>query len=118
MLALVADLMFATRIQDTLGRAGYQIEVEESAQQALVRLSQVPARVLIVDIAAAGSALGELVGEARARGVPVVAFGPHVEREALAAALAAGCAEALPRSRFASEMAAVVARHFPSDQPA
>jgi hypothetical protein len=31
-------------------------------------------------------------------GPPVVAYGPHVDREALDAAVAAGCREALPRS--------------------
>jgi len=31
-------------------------------------------------------------------GPPVIAYGPHVDTEALAAALAAGCTEALPRS--------------------
>ncbi len=32
-------------------------------------------------------------------GPPVVAYGPHVNTEALAGAVAAGCREALPRSR-------------------
>jgi hypothetical protein len=32
-------------------------------------------------------------------GPPVVAYGPHVDTEALAGAVAAGCSEALPRSR-------------------
>ena len=34
-----------------------------------------------------------------ALGPPVVAYGPHVDHEALNAAVAAGCREALPRSR-------------------
>ena len=32
-------------------------------------------------------------------GPPVVAYGPHVDTDALEAALAAGCREALPRSK-------------------
>ena len=38
--------------------------------------------------------------EAVALGPPVVAYGPHVDQEALDAAVAAGCREALPRSRM------------------
>lgn len=33
-------------------------------------------------------------------GPPVIAYGPHVESDALATALGAGCAAALPRSVF------------------
>ena len=45
---------------------------------------------------AASEAIAALAGA----GVTVVAYGPHVDDVALAAARAQGAAEALPRSRF------------------
>lgn len=39
-----------------------------------------------------------------ALGPPVIAYGPHVDTEALSAAVAAGCREALPRSQVFSRL--------------
>lgn len=59
-------------------------------------LDAVPAdaSVLLVDLA-----LGVDLLEVVALGPPVVAYGAHVDGAALDAALAAGCVEALPRSK-------------------
>lgn len=52
------------------------------------------ASLLLLDLA-----LGLDPAEVVAVGPPVVAYGAHVDEAALAAALAAGCVDALPRSR-------------------
>ena len=41
-----------------------------------------------------------------------VAFGPHVDADALAAAKAAGCQTAMPRSKFASELPELIQHYF------
>jgi hypothetical protein len=41
-----------------------------------------------------------------------VAFGPHVDEEALAAAKAAGCQVVLPRSKFASDLPRLMRWYF------
>lgn len=46
--------------------------------------------------------------EVVAIGPTVVAYGPHVDTEALAGALAAGCREALPRSRVFQRLADLI----------
>lgn len=117
-LALSADLMFATRIRDTLARAGYRVEAVESQAQAVARLPSLRPRLLLVDIAAPGLSLPDLVRQARAAGVPVLAFGRHTDKEGMAAARAAGCVATLPRSRFVLEMAALAARYARRGQPA
>lgn len=110
-LALVSDLMFATTISATLERANYQVEMAESQQEALTRVRQLGPHLLLVDLACQGLALSDLVVAAKDQGVPVVAFGPHVEQEGLRAALKAGCIAALPRSRFARDMPRLVAMY-------
>ena len=52
------------------------------------------ASLILLDLA-----LGIDVGAVVALGPPVVAYGAHVDTEALAGAVAAGCVEAVPRSR-------------------
>ena len=117
-LALSADLMFATQVRDTLARAGYRVEVVESQVQAVAGLQELRPQLLLVDIAAPGLSLADLVREAGAAGVPVLAFGRHTDKEGLAAALAAGCVAALPRSRLVTEMASLVARYAGTEQAA
>lgn len=55
----------------------------------------VAAQLIVVDLAL-GADLDALV----TLGPPVVAYGAHVETDALDAALAAGCVDAVPRSRI------------------
>jgi hypothetical protein len=42
----------------------------------------------------------------------VIAFGPHVEEEALAEAKAAGCQVVLPRSKFAGSLPTLMQLYF------
>ena len=53
------------------------------------------ASIVIVDLAG-GFDLDVIVGF----GIPVVAYGAHVDTEALDGAIAAGCVEAVPRSKI------------------
>ncbi|MDX6659862.1 MAG: hypothetical protein QOJ55_684 [Solirubrobacteraceae bacterium] len=70
---------------------------------ALLPRAAAGADVVVVDLTRAGvvDVLAEVVGG----GARVVGFGPHVEAELLAAAVAAG-AEAVPRSRFFRDLEA------------
>ena len=56
--------------------------------------------------------------EAGRAGDPFVAFGSHVDTEALAAAGAAGCDPVLPRSKFSAELPDLIRRYFRTDSPA
>ncbi len=51
-----------------------------------------------------------VVGLARPAGVPVLAFGPHVDASLLRAARDAGCAVVVPRSSFFAELADLAER--------
>ena len=80
------NLMDRSRVEADLERAGWRIAPPTAAS------------VVVVDLEV--EAALEAVASAVARGARVVAFGPHVDREALDAALASGAHRAIPRSAF------------------
>jgi hypothetical protein len=119
-LLLSRDLIFTTKITQTAAALGRQIAVASDAASArsFIEASRPP--VVFVDLTA-----GEVVSPPAVRryvelaGTDTwfVAFGPHVEADALAAAKSAGCQVVLPRSKFAAELPALLERYF-SARPA
>lgn len=114
-LLLSRDLIFTSKVTGTAQALGHRVIV--AGNIALVRaiLERWAPVVVFVDLAA-----GDLVGspsllqyqEVAPPGTPFVAFGSHVDTEALAAARAAGCDPVLPRSRFTVELPALIQRYF------
>jgi len=88
--ALIADLMDRSRL---IAEPGVEVRFVEPAGIG----DAGGADLIVVDLGGRGhlDALAHCPA-----GVPVVAFGPHVDRELLAAAEAAGCDRVLPRSKF------------------
>ena len=101
LVAVTRDLMDASRIRSAVPTATVVAGVggPEPARAGLI----------VLDLAA-----GVDPAAAAAIGPPVVAYGPHVDSDALAAAVAAGCADALPRSVFFRRLPALVAEHDPA----
>src|SRR4051812_12672544 len=93
-LLLSRDLIFTTKITATARALGQRVMVAGDATLAASMIEQWRPRVVFVDLAA-----GDLVSSAAllayqkvaGPATPFVAFGSHVETEALAAAAAAGC---------------------------
>ena len=91
-LAVVPDLMDRSRTSGTP-----DVEVRFVGAGALAGVDPTTVDLVVVDL----SRPGALVALAEATvAVPVVGFGPHVEDELLAAAMAAGCTRVLARSKF------------------
>jgi hypothetical protein len=100
-LAVAPDLMFASRIEATLGAAGHEVELASS----LAKASELePAALLVVDLdrEPADAVLG--------LGIPVLGFYAHLNTETREAAEAAGVDLVVPRSRMAREMPELVDR--------
>ena len=92
--AIAPDLMFASRIQESLGTAGHDVSLAPS-------LSEAPlddADLLVADLEHENPEA--LVG----LGVPVLGYYSHVDVETKRVAEAAGVDMAVPRSRMAREM--------------
>jgi DNA-binding NarL/FixJ family response regulator len=95
--ALVTDLMDRSRLTTALGSVRFARTPEAAAD----------ADVVVVDLARFADALSAL--RAALPQAYIVAFGPHVDDVALAAARSAGADAVMPRSRFFRDVAAAVA---------
>lgn len=99
---VTGDLLDRTRIEEAVRRAG--LEPLTLADRAAVERALAES---VPDVALVDLRIGEgerIVGLLAAAGVEVTVFGPHVDEAALERARAAGAAEALPRSRFFSQL--------------
>ncbi|MEE8376382.1 MAG: hypothetical protein V3S26_08700 [Acidimicrobiia bacterium] len=92
---LTKNLMDASRVQASVPGSGVARSLTDDALT--------KADLILLDLSS-GIAPAEVV----AIGPPVVAYGPHVDTEALAGAVAAGCREALPRSRVFSRLSELI----------
>jgi len=91
--ALVSDLMDRSRISAAIPEVGFSLDAT--------------AQVVVIDIARSAQVVAEI--RAEMPGVRIVCYGPHVDDESAAAALAAGADVVLPRSRFFRDPAAAIA---------
>jgi hypothetical protein len=114
-LLLSRDLIFTTKIKQTAAALGYRILVASDTSLARSLIETSGPRVVFVDLTAGEvAAPGALSDYMKLAGSDAwfVAFGPHVEVDALAAAKAAGCQVVLPRSKFAAELPELLRRYF------
>jgi DNA-binding response OmpR family regulator len=112
-LALERDLFFAVKIRDTLRHLALEtIVVRDLAAFSRALAGQnapaAPPALAIVDISTPGVAWDEAIRQARQHGLPVLAFGPHVDVEARARALAAGAQRVVSNARLSSSLASLV----------
>jgi CheY-like chemotaxis protein len=101
------DLIFTTKITGTARALGHRIAVAGNEALALKTIAEAKPRVIFVDLAAGGLGKPEALRayqQAAGPETPIVAFGSHVDTEALDAARGAGCREVLPRSKFSAEL--------------
>lgn len=107
------DLIFTTKVTGTARALGFEVVVAGSAERGVALISEHRPRVLIVDLNAGAAASAEAMRGYRAALAPrslLVAFGSHVDHNALAAAKGAGCDEVLTRSKFSGELPAHLQR--------
>jgi hypothetical protein len=119
-LALIADLMFGSRVQSTLQAAGNRVELIGDETRLRARLADARAHggeadlVLVVDLTDAqldGSAvLARLAGEGGLAAVRTLGFYAHVDVGARERAEQAGFELVVPRSRMSREAPELVAR--------
>lgn len=103
--ALVDDLMDRSRVSAALPGARFTRTADDCAD----------ATVVLVDLARHGGDVSAV--RAAAPGARIVAFGPHVDDEALAAARADGADAVLPRSRFFADVLAATQGTAPGGAP-
>lgn len=102
-LLLSRDLIFTSKVTGTAQALGHKVIVAGNVALASAMLEQWTPVIVFADLGA-----GDLVAPANlarfreqmGEGVTFLAFGSHVDVEALAAARDAGCDPVLPRSKF------------------
>jgi CheY-like chemotaxis protein len=107
-LFLTCDLIFSSRVAGAAARAGLSFQTVASSAALLERVATAEARALVlldlnspgVDPVQLAPALRGLPNPPRA----IIAYGPHVQEERLAAANSAGCDEVLTRGQFNARM--------------
>lgn len=112
-LILSRDLLFTVKVTGTARELGYRVVAAGDAAKADAMVAEHRPRAVFVDLAAGPLVAPEsLVALQKAAGpeTPFIAFGSHVDVQALAGARAAGCREVMPRSKFSSELPAIVRR--------
>jgi CheY-like chemotaxis protein len=112
---LSRDLIFTSKVTGTAAALGHRVLVAGAVTLAATMIEKWKPRVVFVDLAAgdlvepaALLAFRQLAGPS----TPFVAFGSHVDTDALAAARGAGCDPVLPRSRFTAELPELIRRYF------
>jgi len=112
-LALVDDLLFASRIEGTLGALGYMVRSIPATVEAASIAREWRPDAVVVSFGAPFSdwegAIRAIRAEPALGMVPVLAFGPHVDRAGRATALEAGAMRAVTNGTFFNRMADVVA---------
>jgi hypothetical protein len=115
------DLWFTSKVTGTASDLGYRMRVADNPGMVRRLIEELRPPVILVDLTAGDLAAPPALGEYRQLAGPaawLVAVGPHVDAKSLAAARAAGCQLALPRSKFSADLPALLRRCFgrPADR--
>ena len=113
LLALVDDLMFASRIEGTLRASGYDVRVAPVAVATAAVAREWEPDVIVVNFGAPfqawEGAIRALRSEPSLATTPLLAFGPHVDTVGRTAAAAAGASRVVTNGAFFNRMPEVVA---------
>jgi DNA-binding NarL/FixJ family response regulator len=107
-LFVTSDLMFSSQVLGAASRLGLKVQLVATPDVAGKLSSE--CRLAIIDLTLPGLALPEALATIRATApaVRVVAFGPHVDEQALAAAESAGVDQVLSRGQFHQQYAEIL----------
>jgi DNA-binding NtrC family response regulator len=108
-IALDNDIFFAVKVADTLRHAGYETRTIRTLDAFIAALTDRQV-VALVNTAARGVDWRAAIAAARDAGIPVIAFGPHVDLVAQEEARRAGAAAVISNSKLANDLPGVVAR--------
>ena len=112
-LALEKDLFFSVKIRDTLRHHDMDVTTVRTLPAFMQRLAtegDERPKLAIVNTATAGVDWETAIREARQHGLPVLAFGSHMDLEAREKALQAGAQRVVANSKFTSDMPGLVQR--------
>ncbi len=117
-LAVVDDLLFLSKIQQTALHLGATVKAAAPADVFSLVIEE-PPDALILDLnhrsGRALEVLRALKSDAKTKGLAIIGFVSHVQTGLIAAARDAGCDLVLARSAFASELPSLLQRFSSGD---
>jgi PleD family two-component response regulator len=106
--AAVEDLLFRSKISETADRLGIEALFPRNPRKLVAEAQGAPPDLLILDLNSARfeplELLEQLKGDDTLRGVPVVGFLSHVQRDLAIAARESGCDRVMARSAFTRDL--------------
>lgn len=107
-LLLDPDLFFAVKVGAMLKHVGMETTTVRQLADWTGRLRSEPFDIALVNTAARGVEWAQAIGAAREAGVPVIAYGSHIDVEAQTQARAAGAARVIANSKLAADLPSIV----------
>ncbi|MFQ5858486.1 MAG: hypothetical protein ACE5LU_23045 [Anaerolineae bacterium] len=107
-LLLIDDLFFSVKVEEVAKRQGYAVNTVSDAAAFLRALSEERPAMAVLSLAAHGIDAATVIHEASCIGVPVLAFGPHVDKEAHQVARDAGARMSITNSQLMRELPALI----------
>ena len=119
-LAVVDDLLFLSKIQQTAQHVGVAVKSARPADLPELAMEDVP-NALILDLnhrsGKAVEVLRALKSDLKTKDIAVIGFVSHVQNDLIAAARDAGCDIVLARSAFVSQLPSLLQRFSGTDPP-
>ncbi|MGZ4032282.1 MAG: hypothetical protein ACXVP5_07500 [Tumebacillaceae bacterium] len=110
-LALVNNLMYSVRIREVASAMGGLVTLVSTNEEIVEKLEIHPS-LLILDLTALTPGWEQAVAKAKEAGIPVLAYGPHVNVDAREAALKAGCDEVVANSKLTIDLPKLLAKYL------
>lgn len=107
-LLLDPDLFFSVKVTATLKHLGFTTATVRQAAEWTRRLSAESFDIALVNTAAQGTDWRGAIASAREAGLPVIAYGSHVDTETQAQARAAGATRVIANSKLAADLPTIV----------
>jgi DNA-binding NarL/FixJ family response regulator len=112
-LAVVDDLLFLSKIQQTAQHVGVAVKAARPADLPKLAIEDVP-KALLLDLnhrsGKALEVLRNLKSDSKTKDIATIAFVSHVQNDLIAAARDAGCDVILARSAFVSQLPSLLHR--------
>jgi len=106
--AAVEDLLFRSKISETATQLGVEARFPRSPKKLLNEAQATPPDLLVLDLNSARfdplTLLKQLKSDEALKGVPVVGFLSHVQKDLAVAARESGCDRVMARSAFTKDL--------------
>ena len=111
--AAVEDLLFRSKISETANTLGVEALFPRSPKKLVEKIHESPPDLLVLDLNSARfeplQLLEQLKSDEVSRGVPVVGFLSHVQKDLAVAARESGCDRVVARSAFTKDLPEILA---------